>query len=112
VSAGAKWAGYNWTGGWRKNTDGLVNVSTATFPGDDPFGVGDILNKPGSHVVTVIGINGDTIDIIEAAGENRSTATYEWANRAMNGSQVRVMEDLSLKDDYTDKGYVKRRLVP
>jgi hypothetical protein len=112
VSAGAKWAGYNWTGGWRKTTIGLVGVSTTIFPENEPFGVGDILNKPGSHVVTVIGLNGNTVNIIEAAGEGNRTVTYDWANRATNGSQTRVVSGAKLEEDYTDKGYVQRRLVP
>jgi hypothetical protein len=111
VSAGTKWAGYNWAGWWRKTTSSLADVSTTTFPVNDPFGVGDILNKPGSHVVTVINIDGNTIDIIEAVGDSRSR-TYSWANRETNLSQTKISPNRRLEEDYTDCGYLKRRLIP
>jgi hypothetical protein len=110
VSNGAKWAGYNWST-WRQFTFTLSDVSTTTFPENEPFGVGDILNKSHSHVVTVIGLDGNTINIIEAAGDNKS-ATYEWANRATNASQTRVVIGDELQRDFINKGYVQRRLIP
>lgn len=115
VSAGAKWAGYNWNtgygiGNWRYTTTNLTTVTTTTFPLDDPFGVGDILNKVGSHVVTVIDIDGDDIVIIEAAGEEYDAATYIWSNRNKNASQVRVVK-VKLSH-YIGDSYIKRRLVP
>ncbi len=110
VSNGAKWAGYNWTG-WRQFTKTLYTVSTTTFPNNDPFGVGDILNKSDHHVVTVIRLDGNTVDIIEAAGDTKTT-TYDWANRSTNLSQTRISLNRKLEEDYTDDGYVQRRLVP
>ena len=119
VSNAAKWAGYNWntgygTGGWRYVCDTLPSVTTTTFPGNDPFGVGDILNNlSDKHVKTVISINRTTgiIGIIEAAGEKETRASYEWANRATNASLVRVVRNLDI-EDHIDQHYSKLRLVP
>ncbi len=56
VSAGARWAGYNWGRGqypWRTNCTGLMDpwyTRPQTIENMEP---GDILNDPGSHVVTI-----------------------------------------------------------
>jgi hypothetical protein len=119
VSNGAKWAGYNWSGGpeivpWRMTTNPLFYCSNAvtkkTFPTTDPFGQGDILvyynKKEGSgHVVSItdIGTDGDTIEIVESIGQSHTGAP------ASGESIVHTVGGKSIVADY--RIYEKRRLV-
>lgn len=101
VSNGAFRAGYNW-GWWRALTSDLASdyYSTAT---DNPL-PGDILVKPGAHVVTITARDADVITIIHAKG---GPGNHPWPDIVRN----RVWVDVNLwLPDFLDDGYQARSL--
>jgi len=102
VSCGARFAGYGWNP-WRRGTGQLPEVSDEITPAQ--VQPGDILNKSGSHVVTVYevreGVQGTEVKVIEAAG---NTVNVESINK------VWIRNFVSLQTKYLNNGYTIRRL--
>jgi len=102
VSAGACWAGYNWSP-WRATTTSLNTsyYSTQINDANQNLEPGDILNNPGVHVVTVYQytaghLNMPDSQIIDSCGGNH---------------KVDIHEHVNIQEEYLDKGYTARELV-
>ena len=92
-------AGYNWSP-WRADTTGLGSSCYTTATSNPQ--AGDILNKPGHHVVTITERNGDAIKVIHANG-----CAYVGAPEPKNRVCI---ETKSLQNDYIANGYSGRTL--
>jgi len=101
VSCGARWAGYNWSP-WRHLTSDLNNVSTLIADPNMDLQPGDILNKPGVHVVTVYGYAPGTI--------NQSISSIIHATGGSNDETV-IENGVNIQERYLDHGYTPRALV-
>ena len=104
VCCGVKFAGYRWAAGWlhgnwRYSTHALNNISDRI--NNQHIAPGDILNRPGAHVVTVHRVidtsnpNNIRINIIEASG---------------GADKVRILTNRSLQANYLNHGYTLRRI--
>ncbi len=102
VSAGARWAGYNWNP-WRATTSSLATsyYSTVINNPDENLEEGDILNLPGGHVVTVYWYTAGTI--------NQQTNAV--IDSCISNHKVDTHDPVNIQDKYLDRGYTARELV-
>lgn len=92
-------AAYNWTP-WRTNTTGLAGTYYTT--GTTTPNAGNILVRPGVHVISIVAMSGDSINVVHAKGgesgdpEPKNRVAYE------TGRSLQY---------YLDRGYSCRRLL-
>jgi len=103
VSCGARWAGYNWNP-WRATTSDLASsyYSRQIENPNNNLQPGDILIRPGHHVVSVYQYTSGHLDfsdsqIIEAIGGEID--------------RVRIRNNVNIWRDYILEGYTARELV-
>lgn len=102
VSCGARWAGYNWSP-WRVTTTCLTGsyYTTVINNPDQNLQPGDILNRPGHHVVSVYRYTPGHLNVADS-----------WIIEAIGGNIDRtwIRQNVSIQD-YLDDGYTARELV-